>query len=149
MTALPSAMPLPCCSVTPLSTPPQLRVTGHGSLEPDMSPAPCQLFLGTTPFQPALFPGGQLGLAASTIHPWGQPVWSERLKKKKQTANPSKQSPFYKASVEPCGAREEAENWTELPERTPLVLGGRVDLHRRGSLVQPRHKTPALIWKMR
>lgn len=51
MTALPStSISSYAPSAVPIVPPPQLKVTGRGSLEADMSPGLCQFFLGTTTY---------------------------------------------------------------------------------------------------
>lgn len=98
---------------SPLSSPPQLKVTGHGSLEPDVSPVLGQRFLGTSTCSQHCSHGANWAWQPAPSIPGGN-LSGQRGRKE---AGGSQQSPFYKASVEPCGAREEAKNWPELPER--------------------------------
>lgn len=72
----PHLLPPPRSPWLPLhASPSQIKTIGHHALKPGR--VACGWNHHT---QAAPLPGDQLGLAASTIHPQEQPVWSEQLK---------------------------------------------------------------------
>lgn len=93
-----------------LTSPPQLKGTGHHSLKPGSVARPVPALSGHPHIQPGPAPGGQLGPAASTARPQGQLAWSEWLK----TAGPHEQSHFYEAGVKAgeVGGGGQAELWS-------------------------------------